>query len=84
MFEKRSQKETGFRVGGCAGNLNTEGPENLMKSPECLTETLLEVLGYRERISDRTNEVIWNSLKDHLLTVDGSWKGECWKEISWG
>lgn len=55
-----------------------------MKSPECLTETLLEVLGYRERISDRTNEVIWNSLKDHLLTVDGSWKGECWKEISWG
>lgn len=55
-----------------------------MKSPECLNETLLEVLGYRERISDRTNEVIWNSLKDHLLTVDGSWTGECWEEISWG
>lgn len=45
-----------------------------MKSPECHSENLLEVLGYHERIPDRSKEVIWDSLKDHLLTVGGSWK----------
>lgn len=46
-----------------------------MKSPECYKENLLEVPGYHERISDRSNKVIWNSLKNRLLTVGGSWKG---------
>lgn len=45
-----------------------------MKGLECHKEIPLEVVGHCERIYDRSNEAIEDSLKDHWLTVGDSWE----------